>query len=290
MSDPAAPGVHEADPAVATADGDATVADLAGGFVASVCRPQDVDRVLAMIERVDPVDLGALVAAVDEHQPMTLEVVVDVLAELQVPPTAIAGAVGIDPEDVRVLLGTPLGAPPPSSRDRDARIIEVVSGTAATTRRDDVADHARPDEQDPGDAEPDDREGPLASSDDGDRPEVAPRAEPDETPREEPGAARDEEPDEAPDGAPDGAPDEAPGQTPERAPGDGTRAAPGSDGGPPIVRIDEVADGDRADRVAADLQTVAEADVSRGRLLWAVLLFVLLAGGAVGVAWLLGAF
>lgn len=100
--------------------------DLADRLVAAVCRPSDVDRVRAAVAEADPDDLAGLVAAVDQHQPMTLEVAVDVLAELGVPPSAVAPALAVDVEDVVAMLGGPLGHPPAPRVAADARIIEVV--------------------------------------------------------------------------------------------------------------------------------------------------------------------
>lgn len=102
---------------------------LADRFVAAVCRPSDVAAVQASVLTTDPDDLAGLVAAVDQHQPMTLEVVVDVLAGLGVEPSAVAEAMAVDVEDVVTMLAGPLGDRPAVRPDPGARIIEVAAPT-----------------------------------------------------------------------------------------------------------------------------------------------------------------
>lgn len=257
------------------------VDDLAPDFVTAVCRPDDARAVLDTVQRLDPVDLAGLVAAVDDHQPMTLEVVVDVLAELGVPPPAIAAAVGVDVDDVRVLLGPRPAAPRPSLGD--ARVIDLSGGPTANLpagpTSDPVPGAAGVGDEDTGDV------GPAVASD----PVPAPDA-----------------------GIPDA-------ETPHAGiPDAGIAAATGSsmtvemsserEPVTTVVRIgrDDVDEADGPDghdadgtggdgevaRQAASPATSAAADdpTARGRVLFAVVLFVLLVGGAVALAWLLGAF
>lgn len=259
------------DTATATGEGtEPTVADVADAFVAAVCRPEDLEAARATVRRVDPVDLGGLVAAVDDHQPMTLEVAVDVLAELGVSPATIATAVGVDHEDVQVLLGAPLGGPPPPLADRDARIIEVVAG-----RNDPLPD---------GEADP-------ATIGWTDRvTEGAPG--PDVTVVDEAAATE----------------DEAAVRTVETTAGTGAgddRDAEPTDAAiPPDDARDEVRDEDEGtaglDEAPVRIESGGDAEESpatvptlppnRGRVLWAVVLFVLLIGGMIALAALLGAF
>lgn len=258
-----------------------TVTDLADDFVTAVCRPGDVEAARATVRRVDPVDLAGLVAAVDDHQPMTLEVAVDVLAELGVGPASIAAAVGVDHEDVQVLLGAPLGGPPPPLPDRDARIIEVVAGQA-----DDRLDaDAGPVDVDA--AEPDD-----VAEDDTDDVETAAVAADDATGTDDadpgPGADAGGSDDVFADARDDAAtattepvgPASAPVRIDSAGDREGARDEPG-EATPTLGPTPGPAPGAAAP---------SERSPSRGRVVWAVVLFVLLIGGMVALAALLGAF
>lgn len=248
------------------------VDDLATDFVAAVCRPGDVPAVLDTLARVDPVDLAGLVAAVDDHQPMTLEVVVDVLAELGVSPTLIASAVGVDADDVHVLLGPPLPDHRPSRGATASRVIDV-----SHERRDEVGPASGEDPDTEREAVrvvtagPDLRVDVAVADDDDHRPDAADFLL----------------------GA-DGA--EAESGIQHVAEGPDAESVGGSVDGvgesaTPVVRIgtdDPAQDVDEAiDRSAA---TPVTDPSSRARVWFAVVLFVLLVGGAVALAWLVGAF
>ncbi len=255
---------------MSTAPGDTHVGvepavdDLATDFVAAVCHPGDVPAVLDTLERVDPADLAGLVAAVDDHQPMTLEVVVDVLAELGVAAPVIAAAVGVDAADVRVLLGPAPAAPRPSLGVTPSRVIDVSRGRPGDV---DVtaADHTVPADDD------------VAAL---------------------PGADLDPSVDAAV-ATPVGAPIDDPVDDPDEGVLDGSADHILTDDGPaaPVVRIesdggaedDGQEHGDGTDDRSTTVISVDDPS-SRARVWFAVVLFVLLVGGAVALAWLVGAF
>lgn len=171
MSDPA--GMVVPGPRRARAVDVPAPEDLADRLVAAVCRPADVERVRAAVADAAPDDLAGLVAAVDQHQPMTLEVVVDVLAELGVAPSAVAAATAVDVEDVLAMLGGPLGDPPAPRVAGDARIIEVVAPSEVVTPSEVDAALVDDGSDEPGEADTGDAEG--ATGDDV-APDVAPDA------------------------------------------------------------------------------------------------------------------
>lgn len=224
---------------------------LAEALVAAVIRPEDAEHARATIDRVGPTDLAALIAVVDDHQPMTIEVVVDVLAELGCPPTTIADAVAADLDDVHVLLGID-PSPPPSALDDGPRVIDL-GGTPpgiddARETSTHVARDAEPTpEDDATNGEPDAHA--VVDGVEGD--EVAPRD--DRTPADDPTVVvigGTDEPSEV-----------------ETSDGD----APGLD---------------TADAPTSDTET---SGVGR-RAIWALVSFIVLVGGALALAAYLGAF
>lgn len=224
-------------------------AALADGLVSAVCRPTDVPVVRAAVLDADPGDLAALVATVDQHQPMALEVVVDVLAELGVAPSAVAEAMAVEEADVVAMLGGPLGDAPAPRADADARIIEVAASEPEERAGPDVLDRSRS-------ADP--------------SPEAIP----------EPPGETSHEPSHQPGQGPEG-----PGS--RGVPADTEDPSDVRDASSPAravtVRIDEVAEAEEVARTVADLEGEV-AGVGRSRVVWAVLLFLLVAGGVVAAA------